>query len=720
MVACGVGRHGLAAAIAWAATLLATGCAPPEPPRLVALLGCGLEVPDGEDAAFTSLRVQARGDFPLDDDLEVRVSSSAERLAADPGDIAGVTVEGLLGDSVTAVGRTARVHGTGELPVYFAPEDQWCALTSAVPFRERAVLTVGEDGDVLLVGGRDADGLIIDDLVHLRDDDATIVTLPDALPVPSTGHTVHEIAPRHFVIVGGAGPNRTAIASVVHVELQGGDASVSEPVALAAPAGIPVRRAYHGGATLPDGRILVVGGCTGLGNQSECVPEPETDFTPATVLSSSYTLAFDGVDPAPRVEAGPPLVRARYDHQLHVARDGVVFAVGGRDVHGGAVLWPERLLPGADAFEDYGPSGLAVALDTPCPDVTPPDPDEEPPLPDLLIEGSALLEGGLLVLAMRDGTLRFVSDTEIGCFPAWCVHGAPCFAASPPIDEDDPVQASMRAARSLLALPGERVLADGFLLPVAGVGSSGFDARDLSRPTIDNPLPPPGQRTGAAVAVLADGSVLVAGGRDAIDGAPALPFFVRLRPQLDGPDERLPAIDELDVGSLVSRQPERVLLDSADAQGNPQRVRLISDGTSSSESFPAVRMRARAFRSAKFRFEVRLERDATGPDEDARPHIVLERGAVAATSIRLGPSAITRFLRDESGEVSQASCGPVDLDFAEPVQLRIDVSPEAIRIRVDGREVAQCPGDGEVPAAIGVGVSGLGTIAASQMRLTRI
>src|SRR5690606_35954126 len=119
-----------------------------------------------------------------------------------------------------------------------------------------------------------------------------------------------------------------------------------------------------------------------------------------------------------------------------------------------------------------------------------------------------------------------------GRFPEWCVQGSPCFSQASGSAMEDDVPKDMRATRSLLALPGERILADGFLLPVAGVGSSGLDALDLAQPTIDNPLPPPGQRTGAALAVLADGSVLVAGGRDPVDGSPAIPFFVRLRPEL--------------------------------------------------------------------------------------------------------------------------------------------------------------------------------------------
>src|SRR5690606_38324350 len=121
----------------------------------------------------------------------------------------------------------------------------------------------------------------------------------------------------------------------------------------------------------------------------------------------------------------------------------------------------------------------------------------------------------------------------------WCVDDSPCFSKpAPPDSMSDPEAPDpIRAPRSLVSLPGERVLADGFLLPVAGVGSTGAEARDLSMPTIDNPLPPPGQRTGAAVAVLADGSVLVAGGRDPVDDSPAIPFFVRVRPELDGPDE---------------------------------------------------------------------------------------------------------------------------------------------------------------------------------------
>jgi hypothetical protein len=655
--------------LALAAALATAGCGAQDPPRIVGLLGCGLE---GD--VFTRLRVAARGDFPPTSESQLLVSSGVSDLDVDNEEIDGVTIEGLFGDTVTAVGRTARLGPSGELPVYFAPADQWCAVSSAVTFRDAGDLTVGAEGDVLVVGGRDAAGRLLDDVVTMRDETNVAMALAAGLPVPSTGHSVHPLDDRRFAVVGGASVNPTALDSVVFIDILDDGGRVSDPVRIDLPAEDRPGRAYHGAAAFADGRILVTGGCTGLGLMAECLAGPDT------VLRSSFWLT-----PTPEglllAEPGPVLDAARYGHRLHIARDEVAFVAGGLQTDDSPRQQPERLLPGADAFEAYGPP-LSLEL-----------------LPETTIESSALLDGGMLVLAMSDGTLRWITETETGALSEWCIdEGDPCFAT--------PADAGIvRPPRTLTALPGERILADGWIAPVGGLGQSGAHAIDLSAPSLQVTNPPPGARAGARAVVLPDGSVLLAGGRDPTTSLPVQPFFVRLRPALDGPDEEIPDVDDLRLGSLLALQADRVRLEDG-------VVRLLSAGLR--EEFPSVRARARGFRSQRFRFEVSLRSD------EADPHVVLEQGAVAGISIRFEATRIRAFIRDAQGRVLPVSCGTTPLDFTSPQVMGIEVTPETIRIRRGIEEIGQCPGPGQVPSAVGIGASGSGTVEASTLRLTRI
>jgi hypothetical protein len=658
------------------------GCGPTEHPVLVAQPGCGLE---GE--AFTDLRVQARGDFPPDDANELLVQEGRATLPVSPEEVAAVTVEGLVGDLVTAVGRSPRLEGGRSIPVYFSPADTWCAVPSTVTFRDPGAMAVDERGDVIVVGGRAADGLLVDDVVHMRDETGVAVAFDGALPVPMTGASLHAVGARTFLAVGGAGLNLAAIAHALWIDVEDEGVVVSDPVPLPSPVGA---RAYHGAAIGPEG-IVLTGGCRGLDLVGGCAMDE------GAVLDGTVTLEVDADGRTIATHTGPPLATPRYEHALLLAPDGVAFVAGGRSVGGVNVLQPERRLRDGAAWEPYGPE-LLFELG-----------------PDALIEGATLLDGGMLVLAMHDGTVRWLTETETGRFDGWCGPDEPCFRAL--------VDPTVARARTLLALPGERVLADGFLLPVAGLAQSGSDAVDLAVPASQNPLPPPGPRRGATGLVLSDGSVMLAGGRDPESDQPAQPFFVRMRPPLDGPDEEIPDVARLAPGSLITLQPDRVRVeDDVTCLGPPpsgtvalgdEVVCLLSAGVS--EDFPPVQAHARGFRSARFRFELTLRVDS----EHATPHLLLTQGAVATTSVRLGETGVRGFRREADGTTSEFSCGLTDIDWSVPQRVQLDVRPAAIRLLRAGEEIAQCPGAGDSPSAIGIGVSGSGALGASDLRLSR-
>lgn len=675
------------AVFATAAAGTPLGCQEPEVATIVAVGGCGLE---GE--TLDQFRVRTRGDFGARSATQVLVSEGNALVGRDLDSVAAITIEGLFGDAPTGIGRTARMRQTGELPIYFARVDWLCPVPAddEVRFRSPGAVVVGELGDIVLLGGRERTGELTDEIVSMNDERGRPRVQPSTLPVASTGFTAHPVGPRSFVVVGGAVSASRALDSVVLVDVSDdGQVDVAEPFAIDVPLQPEPGRAYHASVPLPNDTILVAGGCVELDSSGACIPSA------TTVLSSAFVMDADGS--RPRFARAPALLSPRYEHALHVARDGAVFAVGGRSELAEPVLNVDRLLPDGAFWEPYGPP-----LTSELPDGS-------------RIDGSALLEGGMIVLAMDDGSIRWVNGEQTGVFPQWCDAEdttSRCFA-------QPGVELPVVAPRPLLVLPGERILADHFLLPVAGVGQTGLDAVNLSveedaAPGDDNapPAPPPGtapppaQRRGATPVVLADGTVLMAGGQESPFEPPELPLMLRLRPALDGPDEGIPVLSTIGKGSLIAMQPDRVTLEGG-------TVRMISAAT---EEFPWVRARVRGFRSRSFRF------DATLSASGATPHIVLEQGAVAGLSVRFGPSAVRGFFRDSTGSVVEFSCGTLPSDFWDtPQVLEVTVGPDSFVVSQAGATLAQCPSPVlDLPVSIAIGSSGSGSVTASALRLTRL
>lgn len=657
-----------------------SGCGP-EPPMLVAQVGCGVD-----DDLISSLRVQARGDFPTTGGTQVLLSDDEATMAWGSLPVVGVTVEGLLGQTVEAVGRTARLAEEGDIPVYFARVDGLCPVEDDVGPRTGVAAAVGPEGDVVMVGGRDAQGELPGDVILFHDQEGQAMRLPGAAPVARVGHSLHALGERRFLVVGGASEGPAAHDDVVLIDLEDEGDPVGDPVPVVLPLEDDPARAYHAAAMGPDGRILLVGGCKRLIDGAECALDDGADGDDPSVLGTGVWI--ESVGSSLVFRPGPEVVVPRFGATIVFDRDGVAFLAGGADADGQPVHVVERYRPDALRFRRYGgePRG---DLDM-----------------DLPVAGVAALEGGLVVLVMADGRIHWITEhtrDEYRPWSGWCEGEGPCFA--------DLAGAQVVARRGLITLPGERVLADGIVVPVAGLGLDGADVIDLFVPGPGRPVSTD-RRVDTTPVLLADGSVLLVGGRDPSSGALARPLALRMRPALDGADERIPEVDRAAPGSLVVHDPERAVLEG-------ETLRLLAT-ESTDPRFPRVRARARGFRSTSLRFEATVQVTSG----EVVPHIMLGHGGLEAISLSLEPDRIQAHVRDAQERVEDYSCAPVGLRFDEAKVLRVEVRPDGVLLREGGEILAQCPTGAEPSMArqwsVGVGASGTGEMLVYGVRLTRL
>lgn len=687
------------------ATMLAVaaaGCQGDVEATLVAIRGsCG---PDNLE--LSELSIVPRGDFPT---VEPTESHGGEtRLPALPPDVAGITVEGRFEDISEAVGRTARL-GTGEIPVYFAPIEELCVVQSGIDERQLGAVAVGPEGDVLLAGGRDKRDTLLREIRHTRDDaqDELVAPLPGGMPVATSGFVVVPLGERRFAAIGGARADGHVVDHFVPIDLDASD-PVGDPWGISVEGIDAVARAYHAAAVLPNGRAVVSGGCRALDTDYRCEPSA------GHVLRTTFAIAPSVEDPTgrPTFQRGPDHIVARYDHQLLASRDGVLFAAGGRSIDGRRVITIERLRPGTFEWEVYGPTqDLDLAADD-------------------AITGAALLEGGLLVVTTTQGAIGWVSEHAAG---RWWQPGSNTFTwcdgdpETPGCHHDESLgTVPTLEHRRLLALPDERVLADTMLLPVGHVGLGPADAVDISRVRPGQVVEPLDARVGADLLQLADGTVMYAGGRFTETLELALPFLLRFRPDLEGPDERIPDVEDLAPGSFIAHDPAVFYLDSQEPPMMPiesgrERTRieddeLVLESVSLVQEFPDRWAHVRSFRSASFRFEATLRVDNDG----GLVHLVLSHGAVARTSIALGGRIEGVQLGADGVSRSAFTCVGGGIDLTEAQAVRFVVTPEKVVISASGIEIANCPGIGTTPVALGLGVSGSAFLYVSDMRLTRI
>jgi len=623
-----------------------------------------------------AIRVETRGDVPTGRSASEIVGAEVKSLSPLPEGTRGITVEGLFGNQVEAVGRTAALVSEGDMPVYFAPPDSLCGFEMPIWGIEPGAVDLSSAGHGLSVGGRGVQGELLAEVVYFADTSAEVTRAAVRMPMPIVGHSLHAVGPTRFVALGGA----TSVGTLATAE----PLEIVKPGVIELGPSIPLiygerlleGRAFHGAERLPDGRILMTGGCSQAAG-GVCVPSPDTVLAGSWVLDPSKTR----LDPRP----GPALGQPRYGHTLLVGSDGAAFAVGGFDAFGSPVHRVELLLSGGEAWTNYGPS-----------------------LSDLVEEGDVvlggtLLEGGIVVLALSNGQVVWINEHHRATLEAWCTGVGACTDAI--VDDLAPI-----VPRSLQTLPDERVLFDRYVIHPALLNLTGADAIDLTLPRWEGDLGRVAPRVGALTLGLRDGSVFVAGGVD-LSGGLATPWLIRFRPVLDGPDERIPDIGTLEPASLVLHDPGR--------EGNP---RIVSSGAtlrmtadeSVADDVLSTWVHVRSFRSRSFRFEAVLTTQAA-----ARPWLVFSTGAIARVEIRFERSEIRYVQRFADGSAVSVVCDAVGADFsAVGERLRADVSEDGIEIYLDDR-VILCPGLPGSQAAVGLGVVGQGSLVVQGLRLAR-
>ena len=644
-----------------AALLILAGagaCAQPETVELVAIHGCGTE------QEFSGLRVRVIGDFPASAGTELLLGPGerGQIPALDQDAARGVVVEGLFGTTVTAIGRSyaidpslarGRVPGVdGEaevLPIYFAAPDSACAVDSSLAPRTEVGLAAGPAGDVLIAGGLAADGSIMTELVHVDLFADRVRSLADPLPSPRRGASVHDVGGRRFVVLGGIEPGGAALAERVVVDVgKAGRVFAGEPMRAS---GQPVALAHHASAIGPSGEVWVAGGCDAADPAGACVPE--------SAHARAYRLDLGPPEPSGAVL--PELVVPRYAAELQVSPDGVAFVAGGVGADGLGLASVERLLPGG-AWE------LVHTLA-----------DDEP------IAGFALLDGGLALLTDEQGAVHWWSEAGSGTLD-------PTSRA--------PALEPFAGPRSIVALPGERAFVDGWLFAPA---TAAID------PAVERRSTAADDRTGAGMLVLADGSVLVVGGSAlASPDALASPPLLRLRPQLDGPDEWIPDLAGPATDAFVSCAPGSATVIVGGLQ---------VDGQGPADAIAPVEAHVRGFRSGALRLELEFE-----VDPGAVAQLVFRQGAVATVAIALAEDGVVVRQRDPDGTVTTLDCagGAGGVAEGSPIVVVLDEHAGSLALTADGLALA-CALDwpSDAGASVGFGASGAGSARFYGQRLAR-
>jgi N-acetylneuraminic acid mutarotase len=229
-------------------------------------------------------------------------------------------------------------------------------------------------------------------------------------------------------------------------------------------------RLGHTATLLPSGKVLVAGGATPGGNDPDGNPLPPIPLGSAEV----YDPATNGWSPA------GTLATARVGHTATLLPDGRVLVVGGRGTDGAALDSAERYDPQTNSWSAAGALGGARAE-----------------------HAATLLPGGkVLVAGGRNGTGAALAAARL--------YDPAANSWSPAASLAD-----ARSGHTATLLPGARVLVtggsdgdgDGGQLRSTELYDAAADAWTRARPLTT-------ARTSHRAELLADGSVLVAGGID--------------------------------------------------------------------------------------------------------------------------------------------------------------------------------------------------------------
>ncbi|HUH02264.1 MAG TPA: kelch repeat-containing protein [Kofleriaceae bacterium] len=513
---------------------------------LIALAACGSDVrtieltriaPAADPACGAptdgrTLIVTALGDFPPSEatgrpvNLSQVDQASTFSIDSFPAGTRVLELVVIGGGGVTrTIGRTAELElealeDGAALPVFMAPPRGFCRTGNAVGTPRRAPLMARAGADVLIAGGFGEGDAPVNEVQLYRAADGSMMSLGDALygdndSLGLAGASMTTLLDGRVVVAGGPAP--------AYQVFDPGEGTFRAPGFLA-----PDPRAYHAAVALSASQVLLAGGCDELDAAGACVP--------GSTLAATSILDID----RGTVQPGPTLLRARHRATAFLDADGRVVIVGGVD-DGGPVDTAERLdltgtLPGEVVD---GAGGL----------------------------GARLPDGGLLAaLAPADGIAR--SDAAV--VPQG--GGAASAVASAP---------GPRAGATLTTLEDGRVLVLGGL-DAAGGNEALLYEPQLERFELVEAMPDAGagaiHRRDHGAVRLADGSVLIVGGRDA--GGAVLDDAWIFRPDLTGAftGDATISFGVAAAGlSLVPRDPQHFRLQPAGA-GIPATAVLDSSG----------------------------------------------------------------------------------------------------------------------------------------------
>jgi len=301
---------------------------------------CGLAT-DGR-----AVRVAALGDFA--------VSEATARFV--PADGPDVVIDQFPPDTrvfeVTVLGPGAVPRTTGRsavvalddlpdgsaVPILMAPPRGLCPTGSMTAARRNPLVARAGPG-VLVAGGIDTDGEAVASVELYR---------------PATGDFV-EVSDRTYA----SGPQGLVGASLTELDdgrvaLAGGTDQAFAlfdpgPAAFSSALFLPTRRAFHAAAPLPDGRLLLAGGCGDVDTSGACEP--------GTALADTAIVDVDTGEQTP----GPALSGPRVGGRAIIEDDGRVLIVGGTDGAGAAVTRADRIDPIGGAASE----GLAEVAGVP-------------------------------------------------------------------------------------------------------------------------------------------------------------------------------------------------------------------------------------------------------------------------------------------------------------------------------------------------------------------
>jgi hypothetical protein len=332
--------------------------------------------------------------------------------------------------------RVTSVRGVAQVTVDGAPtsrvtgEDLYVdTLDVAAGLNRYVVHAVGADGNEAR-----------DTLFVLRAEIQSALVASGDLPEPRAAHATTLLQNGSLVVTGGVGPGGEPYASAYGIRET---SAFSFDVAPAGSLALP--RAGHSAHSLPDGRVLILGG------SSRAEPATETDFVDQAEIYDPQT----GLSAAIPSRGDPVRRSGHIAFQLQSAGRTYLYLVGGRGPLGEGVGTPASVViaelrgaAGADTLVTLTPAGGAGILEP----VTAPAGlllSSPPNEPRALLSGLYLPE-----LLAVDSRLRFLPGS--GLYPFQVLEEP---VAPPEEPRDDAALAPMDPSLSLAVLLGGRMAA---------------------------------------------------------------------------------------------------------------------------------------------------------------------------------------------------------------------------------------------------------------------